>query len=66
MDNQNSTISTIERQNVLNNRFAIEAIQKELNIEAIYFNDQFCFTKQMVANFYEVDEAAQNTSDGSF
>ncbi|MDD2256555.1 MAG: DNA-binding protein [Bacteroidales bacterium] len=52
----NQSISTIERQNVLNNRFAVEAIQKALNIEALHFNGQFCFTKQMVASFYEVDE----------
>lgn len=49
-------ISTIERQNVLNNRFAVEAIQKALNIEAMFFDGQYCFTKQMVANFYEVEE----------
>ena len=52
----NLAISTIERQNVLNNRFAIEAIQKTLNIEAMFFADQYCFTKKMVADFYEVDE----------
>ncbi|MDR2233151.1 MAG: DNA-binding protein [Tannerella sp.] len=55
MDNKIS-ISTIERQNVLNNRFAVEAIQKALNIEAMFFDDQYCFTKKMVADFYEVDE----------
>ena len=53
---KNLAISTIERQNVLNNRFAIEAIQKALNIEAIFFDGQYCFTKKMVADFYEVDE----------
>jgi hypothetical protein len=50
-----NTISTIERQNVLNNRFAIETIQKALNVEAMIFEGQFCFTKKMVADFYEVD-----------
>jgi hypothetical protein len=53
---KNLSISTIERQNVLNNRFAVEAIQKALNIEAMFFEGQYCFTKQMVADFYEVDE----------
>ena len=37
MDNQ-LAISTIERQNVLNNRFAVEAIQKALNVEAMFFD----------------------------
>lgn len=53
---RNQSISTIERQNVLNNRFAIDAIQKALGIEAMFFDGQYCFTKQMVANFYEVEE----------
>jgi len=52
---KNQSISTIERQNVLNNRFAVEAIQKELSVEAMLFEGQYCFTKQMVADFYEVD-----------
>jgi hypothetical protein len=34
---KNLSISTIERQNVLNNRFAVEAIQKALNVEAMLF-----------------------------
>ena len=49
------SISTIERQNVLNNRFAVEAIQKALHIDAMFFDGQYCFTKQMVADFYDVD-----------
>jgi hypothetical protein len=53
--NENNSISTIERQNVLNNRFAVEAIQKALSIDAMFFDGQYCFTKQMVADFYEVD-----------
>ena len=56
----NNRISTIERQNVLNNRFAIEAIQKALNVESMFFDGQYCFTKQMVADFYEVDERTIN------
>jgi len=54
------SISTIERQNVLNNRFAVEAIQKALNVEAMFFDGQYCFTKKMVADFYEVDEKTIN------
>jgi hypothetical protein len=50
-----SHISTIERQNILNNRFAIESIQKALNVEAMFFDGRYCFTKKMVADFYEVD-----------
>jgi hypothetical protein len=52
----NLTISNIERQNILNNRVAIDEIRKNLNIPAMFFDSQYCFTKQMVADFYEVEE----------
>jgi hypothetical protein len=39
MDKQ-LTISTIERQNVLNNRFAVKTIPKALNVEALFFDGQ--------------------------
>ena len=50
------TISNIERQNVLNNRFAIEHIQKTLDITGMMFDGEYRFTKKMVADFYEVEE----------
>lgn len=50
------TVSNIERQNVLNNRFAIEHIQKTLDITGIMFDGEYRFTKKMLADFYEVEE----------
>ena len=50
------TTSNIERQNVLNNRFAVGKIQKSLNIEGILFEGEYWLTKKMVADFYEVEE----------
>ena len=50
------TVSNIERQNVLNNRFAIEYIQKTLDITGMMFDGEYRFTKKMVADFYEVEE----------
>lgn len=50
------TISNIERQNVLNNRFAVVKIQDSLGIVGIEFEGEYRFTKKMVADFYEVDE----------
>ena len=50
------TLSQIERQNVLNNRFAIDKIQEHLGLEAMYFNEQYWLTKKMVADFYEIEE----------
>lgn len=49
------TTSAIERQNVLNNNMAIPRIQELLNVEAFYFEGKYYLTKQMVADFYEVD-----------
>ena len=50
------TISTIERQNVLNNRLAIEVIANKMDITGMMFENEYRFTKQMVADFYEVEE----------
>lgn len=49
------TTSAIERQNVLNNSLAIPRIQSALDIEAYHFEGKYYLTKQMVADFYEVD-----------
>ena len=49
------TTSQIERQNVLNNRLAIPRIQQSLGIQALEFQGKYYLTKQMVADFYEVD-----------
>lgn len=50
------TISSIERQNVLNNSFAIEHIHNTLDITGMMFDGEYRFTKKMVADFYEVEE----------
>lgn len=49
------TVSTIERQNVLNNRFAVGEIQRRLEIPAMLFEGEYWLTKKMVADFYGVD-----------
>lgn len=50
------TISNIERQNVLNNRFAVSKVQEHLDIEGMLFEGEYRFTKKMVADFYEVEK----------
>ena len=49
------TTSDIDRQNILNNRFAVEKVQSQIGITGMLFNGEYLFTKQMVADFYEVD-----------
>lgn len=48
------TISNIERQNVLNNTPAVENIRTKLDVPGFFFEGEYRFTKQMVADFYGV------------
>jgi len=49
------TNSNIHRQNILNNRFAVEEIQEYIGIEGLFFEGEYKFTKKMVASFYDID-----------
>jgi len=50
------TNSTVARQNILNNNYAIEEIQNAVGIEGIVFDNQFRFLKSQIASFFEIDE----------
>ncbi|PKP36506.1 MAG: hypothetical protein CVT97_08855 [Bacteroidetes bacterium HGW-Bacteroidetes-14] len=50
------TNSTVARQNILNNNYAIEEIQKAVGIEGIVFDSQLRFIKSQIASFFEIDE----------
>lgn len=50
------TISNIERQNVLNNRYALKTIRENLGVNGLHYYDELLFTPKMVADFYGVDE----------
>ncbi len=54
------SVSNIERQNVLNNKYAIAKIQDYLGIIGMEFEGEYRFTKKMVADFYEVDISTIN------
>lgn len=47
--------SAIDRRNILNNRFAVENVQRALNFTGMLFEGEYRYTKKMVADFYEVD-----------
>lgn len=49
------TMSQIDRQNILNNEFAVLEIQKTSKIDCILFEGKLVFTKNMVASFFDVD-----------
>ncbi len=50
------TNSNIDRQNILNNQYALSEIQKAIWIEWFKFEWKVCFTKKQVADFFEIDE----------
>ncbi len=49
------TNSRLDRQNILNNEIAIEIIQEKSGINGILWNDKMYVTREMAANFFEVD-----------
>ena len=49
------TTSNIDRQNILNNEVALAEIKKAANIKGVFFENKITFTKEMVAEFYDVD-----------
>lgn len=49
------TNSKLDRQNILNNEYAIEEIKKAFQIKGVMFENRFRFIKEQVAKFYEVD-----------
>lgn len=51
------TVSNIDRQNILNNRIAVETVQKQLGFSGMMFDGEYRFTKQMVADFYQINVA---------
>lgn len=48
------TNSDIDRQNILNNRYAIEEIQTSVGMKGILFENEYRFTKKQLAEFFEV------------
>lgn len=52
--------SDIDRQNILNNHFAIEEIKKRIWISLTTFDGKYVLTKKQVADFYLVDERTIN------
>jgi hypothetical protein len=49
------TESIVSRRNVLNNDYAVYEIQKQLKIDGIIYDDEIIFTKEQLANYFEVD-----------
>ena len=59
--NKDLTSSKIARQNVLNNKYALQEIQKAVGLPGIIFKGQLVFTKQQVASFFGVSQRSIDT-----
>jgi hypothetical protein len=49
------TVSSVDRQNILNNPYALEEIRKASGLEGIFFEGEIKFIKEQVASFFEID-----------
>lgn len=49
------TNSSIERKNILNNNYAIQEVYSNVGFYGIKFDGKYRFTKQQVADYFEVD-----------
>lgn len=49
------TDSDVDRQNILNNPYALAEIRKATNVNDIIFEDKLVLTKNQVSDFFEID-----------
>lgn len=49
------TDSNIDRQNILNNKYALQRVQEYIGLPGMLFEGEYRFTKKMVADFFEID-----------
>lgn len=54
------TKSDVHRKNILNNKYALQEIEKEVAFPGILFEGSFRYTKRQIAQFYDVDERTIN------
>jgi hypothetical protein len=54
------TNSNIERQNILNNKYALQGIQEYIGLTGMFFDGEYKFTKEMLVQFFNVDISTLN------
>ncbi len=54
MKTKDLTLSDIERQNILNNPYALEEIKKNIGVKGISFDGKTVLIKEQIADFFEV------------
>lgn len=59
--NKDLTTSEVARLNILNNRYALDEIQKSIGIKGVLFEGEYKLIKKQVATFFEISERSINT-----
>lgn len=54
------TNSDIHRKNILNNKFALQEIEKEVAFQGVVFEGMVRYTKKQITQFYDIDERTVN------
>ena len=47
--------SRLDRKNVLNNKYAVEILEKDLDFKGYLYNSEICFLKEDVVKIFEAD-----------
>jgi len=58
--NKDLTNSGVERQNILNNKYALQRIQEYIGFDGMLFEGEYRFTKEMLVTFFNVDISTIN------
>lgn len=53
---KNLTNSSLTRQNILNNKYALQEVQQVVGLKGVLYEQEFRFTKKQVALFFEITE----------
>jgi hypothetical protein len=51
------TMSSVDRQNILNNKIVLENIQQYIGVSGMYFDGEYRFTKSDLSDFYGIDNS---------
>ena len=51
------TISQVQRENILNNSFTLQEVEKNIGLQTVYFEDDIWLTKKQVQEFYEISNS---------
>src|SRR5574344_2767314 len=54
MEQETTTLSLVQRQNILNNPFAISEIEQATKFKGIDFENKIVFLKEQICNFFQI------------